>query len=536
MDYVAPELQVLLKNAKTIAYHKDNLPRKLAIHVLKLTHHMVAQMLVAATEEEQVTLHQVCLGAWVFCLEVISAEYAVFDPNFKQGLFFNSGSQLYQQLLLALHITPQNVMSDEDRLIYLEKLYHFGFDIEAEHQFNATNLPTDLALKPYDVATVKSIYLKVIKQVLGRLAPSVTSLMRAVPPEKNIDMALMNFHLHYLAAKSQAKSKFMFSVAQQPCEQRLLYAQLGPALAALIAHMSFPPDKNSHGLTYVQRIKIGFFLFVMAMITEEYALRSPTNSALYQLCAQALNIKAINDMETRLQLDCLLAFNAILSHEKLASYLENYGVAQYGEANKLTQMPIKIHQITTQLKSLMTTVLAQNASINWPATRTLGELGALIFSAPGYGLGYVFGYSASESNHTLSTKVTLSDCVNMFGTAIVGRSGKHWGFLASDIIVQSVLTRAFAKVFESMGMLIGYATGGAVGLVCDLSYKGLHNLCDCYLYLYPQLNRPSCIAPKDLAFVQALLKLPPEAFSDTSKLKLEQLADITPQRSGVSTP
>jgi hypothetical protein len=110
-------------------------------------------------------------------------------------------------------------------------------------------------------------------------------------------------------------------------------------------------------------------------------------------------------------------------------------------------------------------------------------------------------------------------------TVIFGENGQYLGYYAANMVVDSILERAFAKIFEALGMLVGSVIGGVIGItIAGFTYATLQGLCLLYQSLFQELQNqlPATALAKDLDqnYIDCLLALPSDIFSTTQKQKV----------------
>lgn len=452
------------------------------------------------TEEEA---QQICTGAYIFALERVADEYRALNPEFKEGYLWNSGSKLYQTILRKLDINPNNLLDDKDKLIYLSKLYRYLHDARFE-----AAVAEAVRAKNLDLIDIQGRLRAAIKSVFQLNKADVGKIIKAIPAESALDARMNNMVERYVGDTTSDNA------------DRKMHAQFIQSLAQVIPHDP-REDDHKHFLSRRQRVKMGFLLYVMRLIWDSYYIRSPKgNSALYDLSRDALNIDAMKDMDGQTRLACLTAFETFITDSQNVASLES----------KLGQVYVDpaIHMIRKKLD-----VMIEDIHVSIPASSlvssfalTSAALGAMIASAPGYGSGYVIGYTLSQINEMVGPKLAITKLTDYSLTLILGGAGNYLGYYASTMVVDATLERAFAKVFEALGMLAGAAVGGVVGLVIyDLSYQTLKNLCTLYFDLHAKLQ-PTLAKDIDQKYIECLLALPEDIFADEKKDKVRAVTHV----------
>lgn len=497
MGYVIPELQTLLdvskikeeyKAAKTI----PNPERTKLIDILGVISEIILQAENSDINHDKFDLRKICLGAYLFCLEQIAAEYRALNPDFAEGYFFNSGSKLYQIILKALGITADNQINQQQKLIYLSQFYQYIFKTKKE-------VSTEIFQKN------NMIFVDVKRQVRERIKATfqynkneINKVIHAVPTEVAIDAKMEQMLSEYTIAGSNPERK--------------LLARLAQAIAKVLPFDEDQEDQKTF-LNRRQRIKMGFLLYVMKDIWNSYYVRNPIdNSILYDLARKALNITVIEDFDPHTRLACLSAFETFIVAGKNIDKLEH--------EFKLTYLDPHIHIIRKKLDVMIEATHRSIPSSVSPATLSCAAAGALISGVLGYGTGCVLGFTLNQTDGMVKPKLEFAKVTDYALTLILGNAGNYLGYYASDLIVEATLERGFAKVFEALSILVGAGVGGLIGIVIyDLSYQTLRDLCNVYFTLRENID-PSLIKDVDPEFVECLLSLPKDIFSDAEKAKV----------------
>ena len=517
MPYNPPAKEILDNRASQIQnkYTRNNPHRKKLIEYFIGLHQILNEVLLndfCLTEQEKSFAY---LGIWIMMLCEIE-QNSWLNPTYKPRPFLSTGSTLYQIILDALNVTEENQLTDEDKLIYLTKLYQFTKAHKEELLSAFQKQHTDFSL-------LQNAVNKNIKWILNRMQTAIIKLTKKMPNETMLDKRMLNLYSDYQLLKNDFNRNYIFSYANKSQGDRLFQIQLATAIAGLLS-TSEQNDGTSSMINRDKRIKLGILLYILENIKKTYHIRSPFHSQLFKLCCQSLNIDDLKEMNEHTKIICLSAFKTFLSDASVIAALEDYGHKHFAPENLLSEIDPKIFQLHIELNKILDRLIGNNQNkTNWPATKSLSQLGALILSAPGYGVGYVIGYSAADTQTTIRPKMILSDGLNYLGTTFLGLSHGYLGFLAADFIVQSTISRAMAKLLEQIGMMIGQATGGAIGLLVDVSYSGLCSLYQLYLHLYRNMPSPNeALSP---LFIEALINLPSELLADNTKLRLENILD-----------
>jgi len=504
-DYTIPQLQDLFAGPKIVKerYLRDtsvpNPARLELIDILNATVDLLKQHDTTTSNIPEMELREIGVGAYIFCFESIAARYRLLNPEFSGGYFFNSGSKLYQLLLQQLKMSEDNKIDDRSKLILLSKFYNFMFK-KNKKATSACLLENKMTFN-----TVELYVRQTLKSAFNHVDVEANKLIKAIPTESAIDSKMVNMQDDYLAK------------ADSDNPDRKLLVKLVVAVSTLIpANKDNDLDLQKHFLKRTQRIKMGLLLYIMQSILDTYSLRSPAGrSALYNLCRETLNIDKLTDIDSYTKLACLSAFETFITDGKNIEKLESE-VKQYVDP--------KIHQIRKQVDKMIETLANTHPQRKLsPVTLGLAKIGALIAAAPGYGSGYAIGYTLSQTNEVVGPKLAVSKVTSFAMALILHDAGNYLGYFASNMIVDAALERAFAKVFESLAMLVGTAAGGMLGLIIyDLTFETLRDLCVLVVHLHSKID-PNLAKDFDPKFVECLLELPAEVFSADLKIKVQSI-------------
>jgi hypothetical protein len=308
-------------------------------------------------------------------------------------------------------------------------------------------------------------------------------------------------------------------LAQANNQERKFYARLVQALSK-VTRIDENEVQKKHFLNRPQRIKMGFLLYIMQEIYRTYYLRSAKNSTLYTLACKAMNIDAMTDIDADTRLACLATFETFLFDKDCIAQLER-------EMGRIYLDP-KIHCIRKRLDAYIEAIQPsdhpQNEVISGFAIST-AALVAMISAAPSYGTGYVIGYALNQIDNIVDVKMEVAKVTGYSMTVIFGEKGRYLGYYVADMIIEASLERGFAKIFEALGMLVGAATGGIIGIaIGSFSYTTLQGLCSLYKSLHEELKDklPATSLAKDLdqTLIDCLLALPSDIFPATQKQRI----------------
>lgn len=252
--YATPLIDDLTKNILRAdkEYKSSNSERKFLLHLLVT--------LISKTHDINVII-----GAVIYAIEKISAEYKVCPAKLIQYSFFKSGSQLLSLLNACLPTTKDNHLNDKEKFIYLMEFFNFAKDNLQRFEYKSykkINLIDDMIL--------------ISGTVLKRLEPEIKILLKRPPikPIFLINFAKLpeNYKKHYDEYHSKNRKKFadFISIFEQMCR--------------------IPTATDDQFLLEDFNIRYGILLHIMLYIEEKYYVLSPENSKLYKLCQQAMNI------------------------------------------------------------------------------------------------------------------------------------------------------------------------------------------------------------------------------------------------------
>ncbi|VVC77021.1 hypothetical protein AQUSIP_23480 [Aquicella siphonis] len=507
MTYIIPPLQALLDGIDEVRgeYLRNRQPpnpdRVKLIDTLEAVRETLKQLAESDEPPAESEIQEAMLGAYIFALEHINATYRLLKPEYSKGYVFDSGSKLYKALLEKLGINGANNLDDKSRLIYLSKFYNLVFKANKQ-DFREKSTEKNLEYK-----TVKTQVEDTLRSTFNHVVTEANKLIRAIPTEQSID------------TKMQAMPDKYQENAKSDNPDRLLLARLIKAMSEMLPQKRGKDEQ--HFLSRTQRIKMGLLLYVMQSIWDTYWVRSPEeNSVLYDLCKDALNIQKIEDIDQHTRQACLSAFETFLMDSRNIEKLET---ALGSDGAKIYIDP-KVHVMRGDTVKMVEKLCNTQSSrkISYVAIG-MAVTGAVIAASPGYGAGYAIGYALSQTNESVNPKLIVSKLTGRAMTLVLGDAGNYLGYFAADMVINASLERAFAKVFEGLSMMVGALTGGVIGLVIyDLSYKTLRDLCSLYMNLHAKLD-PTLAKDFDPQFVQCLLNLPPEIFTDEQKSKIQTI-------------
>lgn len=506
-EYHPPQLTDLIDKAKTkirTNYKRQNPARLTLISLLENLANNLDKIVIDTDNHPNLAeIKDIYLGAWIYCIESISNEYKILHPSYKGGYIFDSGSTLYNILLSHLGIDKNHQMTEKNKLFYLCKFYHFLF---------LSTYPSEMFIPHAELPHIRDQLIIIMRSILMGEHEEQERLLKAIPSEQCIDQGMNELYQKYVDTSKNQNPK------------RMILANLASAMSkhTMDAHAT-KDGESSHIIPRSARIKIGMLIYIMETIKHTYPLRSPENSMLYRLCANIIG-HSYTHLGNEVKLACLLALDLYLNNEKNRDFLEI-------EFNKHVSHPVYMDSIVRTIsinlnKMIKDLVPNDNIIPCSKVTLTASAIGAMIAAAPGYGAGYTIGYGVSLTDHIGQRKRVISSSTGYALQIALGMSSCYYGYYAADIFMTAGVERLFAKIFETLAIIIGATGAGAISFVIyDLSFTTALALCKLCLHLNNTI--PSdCIKESDLLFIKTLLELPPEVFSNMKKDTLRKITGL----------
>jgi len=472
------ELSKAVKNLKS--EYKNNNPGRLVWITFLIEYHHYVELNFNINDK---TLHEATIGAWIFCLE--NTKSLIFTSSFKDILNAH------------LKIDKKNPLGEKDKLYYLSKLNHF-IESEANH---------------FKFAYKEKLH-QTMRFVLSMECHDEKRLLKAIPLEKSIDKKMLTLYGKYLE-RCAPKNKTN--------EERIFLAKFAVSICQLNPHNK--THQPNDFMPRSKRIKMGALIYILQSIYDTYYTRSPNNSDLYDLCDNIL-AKTFLRLDPLTKLHCLQTFLDYINDYTNKENLEN-------EMNKNQPAQIYIDKELSLIRQNTTSMIQKiNTDSNVSrATSYSRKAGEFIGGAPGYGLGYTLGYVVSLTDPVDVFKDTLSKATNHTVRVIFNSSG-YLVSHGSDRVLRATLERLFAKIFESLGSAITAASLGIVSIVVmDFSYYTALRLWQLYRHLTHDKD-PKEMQVEDIEFIQILLELPKEVYSDSKKKYLSDITDIRLSETG----
>lgn len=514
-EHDPPELNDLLDKAKNnirANYKRDNPSRLMLISLLENLGKNIEILLSSDFKAASADMRDVYLGAWIYGIETIANEYRVLNPSYQGGYIFNSGSTLYEVLSKNLGIDQNHQVTEKAKLYYLCKFYHFLFlsVYSSEPYISNDQLPQ-----------IKEELLKMMRLILVREQEDKERVLRAIPSEKSIDEGMSQLYQKYMETPKYKNP------------DRVMLARLAVAMTKKSLN---PSTKDSGEVFQIvprsARIKIGMLIYIMETIYNPRLLPSYVRSPgrLYDFCEEILG-NSYPYLSKDVKLACLLALELYLNNEKNREVLEtefNNNLKSAGLFARPVYLDPIVRPLSVNLGKIIKKYQPSDSVIPFSkVTLTSAALGAMIASAPGYGVGYAIGYGISLTDQAGARKRAMTGVVGYALQVAMGMSSCYYGYYAVDIMITAGMERMFAKIFEALAAIVGAVGAGAVSFVIyDMSLNTALDLCKLCLHLNKTIQS-DCIKESDLLFIKTLLELPREVFSDMDKEKLRKITDMT---------
>lgn len=511
MSYTRPKLIKLLSDYKHLkescsAETEDR--RKMAATLEAVSAIIDAQL--GQDETKFPELNDGLLGAYLYTHDKINQEYYLHSPEFQSGRIYSSGSQLYSHLSKALELSDQNKVSAREQLIYINKFHQFvkSHQAELEEKLGSSNTHVQDLLISIRAALVRQLTL---------LTNPIAKIENAIPTELAVTKHMNHLPADYAQARNTTRAKSWF-FSRKPNQDNVFLAQLAKAVSSTPSEED-ESELPANGFTRSQRIKMGALLYIEKSIASKYYFRSPRNSHLYRESIKILNMTKEENLDNDQQLACINAFKSYIDDNQVRLSIEQYGNKLFGENNLLVNVDAKLGHISREILS-MQRFLESSLAKQWPTTATFATVGMILGAAPGYGIGSFLGTMFSQGNTMRPFTSVAGNGVGHAATVIFGEttSAGFYSLSFGNMIVASILSRGFAKVFELVGMAAGGVVGGSVGFTFDLTHKVLQDLCIKYLNYYD--HHPDQMRNADTELVKCLLELPAEIFATDKKNQL----------------
>lgn len=475
-------------------------------------------------------LDYVHIAAELYVLQCIAAEYKLSNPRFSTGYVYNSGSRLYKLTMEQLQEKLKPLPEDLDKIIYLTTFSNLAFGQEHAKIFSG-----QLEAVGLDANVMKEKLSLAIKTIYSHVISDTKRLLAATPTEDAIS-GKMVIALNYYVTGNLEKKKL-------PEEMEIKFAKLIVAANELLNEEKKEEEYTGY-LSRTQRIKMALLLNVMQYIWNTYWVYSPrNNNVLYDFCCEVLNVDKVTDLSDETLVRCFNTLgNWLEEHKaelenrinKLCIEILEKNIYTFSEDQDTLQKWTHLINTPVYVDSLINILvdlnvkkiesLKKNSLLACSSTVAISAavLAGIFSAVPGYGLGYVAGNFISDTDMMEGPKIAVSKMTNAAIVVTLGKSAEGYlGRFFADLIVEATVKRGFSKVFETLSMLVGAATGGLVTLIIyDFSARTLTNLYNLCTHLNKTLNLAKDADPK---LVQCLKDLPSQIFPREDKKKINYL-------------
>lgn len=466
-----------------------------------------------AEREEQIKT--TLMGALVFCLDNIYQEYRFLYP---EGTRISVGSALYQSICAVLGIPNIDAIDDHTQIITLSSFY-----------FQMTNEKLSMTAQlrvvdpSIDFTYVEMQVVETIKRYFdAHFKP--TDLTKGIPVEAVLDELMQSMPTNY--THENPEREFDAAIARA-----ISLSRPASTTSSMQASSSVKlDDEPVRYLTQNEKIKLGWIIYVARSIRDSYFSdsRKPDSdtwlsrliggkSQLFDLCRQILNITKVDELDPTLQKACLAELHLYLLNESNIAQLKKFSNAE-GDDEFTMKMLDQIQKVNSMRSSLGHSLPA----VITPFTISVTLLATLLAAPVAYGAGTAVGFAISITSFAEIPRGIGAEVSGNVMHIVLGDAGKFLRFYAADLVIDGTLERAFGKLFEMIGMLVGFSTGAAVSIIIqEVSRQTLTQLANLVIRAYSHPELPAGLAKNyDPQWVQALLDLPPEVLAIEHKTKL----------------
>jgi hypothetical protein len=452
MPYHAPSQEKLQQSIMTSAYAGP--------------HKSILTTIQSFSDVKEPNADAILAGACVHGLESIDSEYMYFSPD---GSMLFKGSSLYKDLKMALKITPQNLLDDKQRLVYLTQFYVY-----------VKNHPsTD---DPSLLTHIESS----IKKILTRLAPDIDRLLKRPPTHTSLSKEFKNVPQEYADMQKKKPASLLSYVGLSgPSATRNHHTAL---IEFVGQHISEEKPQDEYA------VRCGTLLYIMQQIESEYRARSPEHSDLYKISQRILNIKHSDALLPEIQKSYLQHLQAVILKIREKKHLEKDPALLTADKN----ITDKIHAINHP---------EMNESYKDALMRTCTQLGIQFY--------------VGEMLISLVEQEKLwHGAAALFGKALV----PHYVLLAliiTNFIKDRIKVNLMATVTAQANNLVLY--------IGAQTYKVTANSAQFIGALYTALTDQGIILEPNDDWIVALSQLPDTLFDPTKKVLLHRVFDIPEQ-------
>jgi hypothetical protein len=442
------------------------------------------------------------LGLLIFSLRKISDQHSYLNPNKSyQFYLFNLGSTLYSSLQSGLMISDKNKPSPANELVYLTAFYQFLQQ-------------STLALPGYKNTAACITELKTdIKKLVDQSATDITHLLQKRPAAsiflKNFAQAPDKYHSKGQTGRD-SNIEFLKILEQECLAHNLDNAQVS------IQNSTHDIEKRPIGYA----VRFAAMLYIMQQIEDEYVVRSPENSWLYQICQQATNLNRSSDV-SRIE---TLAYYA-----ELSSFIPKINPAQRSEycwEDKGFLEGKKFFAKMQKNLSVVTSHIIDEKIANANGHPHLTRLSGFIENATLFGVSVFTGNIVNGvSNHQVGQSL-IRGGASLLISGLVSPAG--WVaspliMVAGEKLLPLAINRVAGKVLHQIGSVVGHTAGQAVYVTFSIPVDALSALSQ---LLTKESKITGIKAYNDADWINSLLVLPDDIFPAKKKAIIKTIEDL----------
>lgn len=502
LEQYADTLVNAYREKKKVSGKAENPDRLNFLAVLK---NLVEQPQLLIEENRQ----HILMGAYVFMLEHIGNEkkYRILhrDPR---------GSVLYDLINTGLRNSNENILKDENKLVYLSAFYKFM----KSNASPETTLGTTWASN--------SVLLSLISDELAMLVykqfQQILFILGGRPTFKRLRENLAHMYDRY-ETRCQNKTgfftlfsskgeyvwlaKFIDLVNENYCE-----------LPSLQVDETLPQYELQYTIPYM--LRMGVATFALQTIAPKYHLRDPNNgSSLHCMVAEDVNVKSYLQLEVDERNTWL---NLLATH--ITSML-NHEDFMKEQLEKNPNIKTELLSIQKQIREIVQSNIAKKDEKS-----ALEQNSALAFSNIAQ-IGMNAGFKNAVGNNVIPSVATaagyfVDGIAGAAGFIVAGPGGSAIASTLTHIVRKQLASLAaavlFAWVLDKIGNRIGYLATGIIKAPFSLTYSGLQS----FIEWYKSVETDKELLKENTEWMNALMSLPPEIFDEPSKATLERLGFV----------
>ncbi|VVC77296.1 hypothetical protein AQUSIP_26230 [Aquicella siphonis] len=504
MSYKAP----CLKDLRAIAEHlkksyQGTNPHRLSF--IALYDQLVEQTAKGTHLPENII--NILIGALVFEMAYIKYdEYHGASPKKNVGWIWSSGSELYTLIKEKLHINKKdNKLSYEERLFYLNEFYKYidkvypdsALQELKQHKKLTDNRKT--LVWPTKAVLSEQIH-KSLEPVLKKNSDNLYNLVHGVPLLNALLKNLKKLEDEYSANSSNPKNPKRLETVN--FIKFILQSYHGTDPSAISWHAC-----------------VGAVLVALLRIENEYKVFSPTRSALFRECLQALNQESMKKITIDDKIKWLRSLSAHLV--SVSDNPEHYAAILKQVCADTKNQKLDTAVLSEQIKKFQARIESYLVELE-AAKKAPSNTRYAISTGTSYFVQYAAGPVAIQAaKNTIIGGLSIGGffAAGPVGSAIFGAAGallmSGLGRLVTEGIVNAATANLFAWVLGRIGDSVGDATATVVTYPFSATPKGLT---DMRMKLKPE---------DDQAFVRmvnTLLEL--DTVSDNDKLHMRKVLGL----------